>query len=111
MNIDFRFGVEDLQPISLESSLYNGRRTDILYNVKDSCLVFIEHQSTVNPNMPLRFLEYTVEVLKRLPYERKKYGREPLLLRDSIFINLYNGKEEVGEAYDSYLSGLVVRKL
>ena len=30
--------------------MYNGCRTDVLYNVKDRFLVFIEHQSTVNPS-------------------------------------------------------------
>lgn len=107
LSIDFQFGVEDLQPMSLESALYNGCRTDVLYNVKDRFLVFIEHQSTVNPNMPARFLEYVVEVLKKLPYGRKKYGRVPLFFRDFIFLNLYNGKEEVEDVYNSYLSDLI----
>ena len=30
LSIDFQFEVEDLQPVSLESSLYNGCRTESL---------------------------------------------------------------------------------
>jgi len=107
LSIDFQFEVSDLLPISLESSLYNGKRTDVLYNIKDSILVFIEHQSTLNPNMPLRDLEYLVEVLKKLPFGRTKYGSKALSLQDVIFLNLYNGREEVEDVYDSYLSKLI----
>ena len=92
LSIDFKFEVSDLLPISLESSLYNGKRTDVLYNIKDSILVFIEHQSTLNPNMPLRDLECLVEVLKKLPLGRTKYGSKALSLQDVIFLNPYNGR-------------------
>ncbi len=111
LKLDFSFGLKDLKPISLSSSLYNGRRTDVLYDVKNTLLVFVEHQSTINPNMPLRFLEYFVEVLKKLPYERSKYGSTPLELKDVLFINLYNGKEKADDLYISYLSDLIKTKV
>lgn len=111
LGMDFNFGVEDLVPISLENSLHDGRRTDVLYNIKDSLLTFIEHQSTVNPNMPLRDLEYAVEVLKKLTSQRAKYASSPLELKDVIFLNLYNGKEKVKDVYDTYLSNLVKLKI
>lgn len=111
LNIDFDFDMQDLQPLSLETSLYNRCRTDVLYNIKNSFLVFIEHQSTINPNMPLRELEYAIEVLKKISDERAKYSRTPLELKDVIFINLYNGREKNKEIYDSYLSDLVKIKI
>ena len=51
--------------------MYNGCRTDVLYNVKDSFLVFIEHQSTSRRICLARFLEYVVEV-SRISYNNKK---------------------------------------
>ena len=111
LKLDFHFTLCDLKPISLENSLYNERRTDVLYDVGKRLLVFVEHQSTVNPNMPLRFLEYFVEVLKKFPYERTKYGSTPLEMRDVIFINLYNGKEKTDDVYISYLSDLIKTKV
>ena len=111
LNINFHFEMEDLQPVSLENSLYNGRRTDVLYSIRDSLLVFVEHQSTVNPNMPLRYLEYAVEVLKKLTCQRAKYAASPLDLKDIFFLNLYNGKEKVKDVYDTYLSDLIKLKI
>ena len=111
LGVEFCFEVEDLEQISLESTLYNGRRTDILYSIKNSLLVFIEHQSTINPNMTARFLEYVIEVLKKMPYGRKKYGSTPLPLKDVLFLNLYNGKEDAHDVYDSYLSDLIAVKI
>ena len=111
LKLEFRFELCELTPISLENSLYSGRRTDVLYDVGNKLLVFIEHQSTINPNMPLRFLEYFIEVLKKFPYERTKYGSTPLEIRDVIFINLYNGKEKTDNVYISYFSDLIKNRL
>lgn len=54
----------------------------------------MEHQSTYSPNMPLRFLEYVVEVLKTFSYKVTKYGSKPLEVANMLFIVLYNGKKK-----------------
>ena len=54
----------------------------------------MEHQSTYSMNMPLRFLDYAVEVLKTFSYKVAKYGSKPLEVPNMLFIVLYNGKKK-----------------
>ena len=107
LKMGFHAEVADFEVITLDSSLYSGLRTDVLYHVKNRLLVFVEHQSTYNPNMPLRFLEYAVEVLKTFPYKVTKYGSKALEISNMIFIVLYNGKKKIKDVEVSYLSDLI----
>ncbi len=105
--IDFQFSIDDLSPVELDSSLYSGGRTDVLYCIGGKLLPFIEHQSTINPNMTVRLLEYFVESLKTFGYEKSKYGSVPIEIPSPIFIVLYNGEKEFPDVESSKLSELV----
>lgn len=107
LKISFEAVVDDFEVIMLDSSLYSGLRTDVVYHVKSKLLVFVEHQSTYNPNMPLRFLEYSVEVLKTFSYKITKYGSKPLNISNMLFIVLYNGKRKINDMEESCLSELM----
>ena len=111
LHVDFEpTAIEDFEVMTLDSSLYSGLRTDVVYHVKNKLLVFVEHQSTYNPNMPLRFLEYAVEVLKKLSYKITKYGSKPLSISNLCFIVLYNGKKKMKDVEVSCLSDLMKNK-
>ena len=70
-------------------------RNDVSF-VFSSQLTLIEHQSTVNSNMPLRNLFYLSDLLrKRFENRRKLLYRRPLLrFPRPHFVVLYNGKED-----------------
>lgn len=42
----------NIENIKLRSSVYKGYVNDVAYNVGGKVIVLLEHQSTVNPNMP-----------------------------------------------------------
>ena len=111
LKMDFKADVEDFEVLTLDSSLYSGLHTDVLYHIKQKLLVFVEHQSTYNPNMPLRFLEYAVEVLKTFSYKITKYGSKALEISNMIFVVLYNGKKKIKDMEVSYLSSLMKEKV
>ena len=46
-----------LKRVNLEQVLYMNYYNDIAVMVNDQFIMMIEHQSTINPNMPLRLLE------------------------------------------------------
>ena len=48
----------DIKKFCVENTLYMNLRNDVSFNVGDRILVFGEHQSTINGNMPLRDLMY-----------------------------------------------------
>ncbi|MBQ8384236.1 MAG: hypothetical protein IJX45_03240, partial [Spirochaetaceae bacterium] len=47
-----------LERVNLEQVLYKSYYNDIAVLVNGQFILMIEHQSTINPNMPLRLLEY-----------------------------------------------------
>ena len=51
---------EELQVVTLKHAIYMGMKNDLAFIVFDELHLY-EHQSTVNPNMPLRFLHYYFE--------------------------------------------------
>ncbi|MCL2772803.1 MAG: Rpn family recombination-promoting nuclease/putative transposase [Oscillospiraceae bacterium] len=53
-----KYTPDDITITTLENVIFIGRVNDISFTIGDRLIVLIEHQSTVNPNMPLRCLLY-----------------------------------------------------
>lgn len=99
--------VDDLTLITLDDFLYLGMRNDV------SCLIarvlpLYEHQSTWNPNMPLRGLMYFSKVLAKYIEENglDMYRSTPVSLPAPQYVILYNGEEDHGERTTLRLSDL-----
>ena len=58
-------------------------------------MMLIEHQTTINPNMPIRMLEYVAELFRRYmePEKRKVYGSELITLPAPEFYVFYDGDD------------------
>ena len=65
-----------------------------------------EHQSTWNPNMPLRDLFYLTKQYKRFVHERRLYSIKPVSLPTPVCIMFYNGSEEIDDMTELKLSDL-----
>ena len=77
----------------LGTSLHH-RFNDVAVSIDDKLLVMIEHQSTFNPNMPFRLLEYVVAILESAFVEAKQlYSKKLHKFPTPIFYVLYNGVE------------------
>lgn len=81
---------EALEIVTLENAIYMGMKNDLAF-LADCHLYLYEHQSTVNLNMPLRFLEYVTEEYDRLTAEENLYGSRQILLPPPHFVVFYNG--------------------
>ncbi|MCM1234989.1 MAG: hypothetical protein NC489_33235, partial [Ruminococcus flavefaciens] len=79
-----------LEIVTLESAVYLGVKNDIALLI-DFNLYLFEHQSTMNPNMPLRFLQYVAAEYGRLTAEENLYGGKLVLIPAPHFIVFYNG--------------------
>ena len=77
---------------TLDNVLYMGRLNDISFSLGDKQVVLIEHQSTINPNMPLRLLIYVAEVYKIITDAKRMYGTKLIPIPRPEFFVLYNGK-------------------
>jgi predicted transposase/invertase (TIGR01784 family) len=76
---------------TLESALYKGFVNDISFVIEDKIVVLIEHQSTINENMPLRLLLYVAELYKQLTGDEDLYREKRIPIPRPEFIILYNG--------------------
>jgi hypothetical protein len=79
---------------TLEGVLFPDRQNDISFTIGDKLVVLIEHQSSVNENMPLRFLIYISKVYEKIIDSDNIYKRDLIKIPTPEFIVLYNGVEK-----------------
>ena len=93
-----------VENLNLKNAFYTNIRNDVSFLIDNIILVLIEHQSTINKNMPLRLLLYVAEIYKNILDEKIRYSREQQYIPTPIFYVLYNGKEEYPEESILHLS-------
>ncbi len=83
---------------TLEDMLYLGMKNDTSFLISDIMSVY-EHQSTYNPNMPLRMLGYADELYAGYLTKHKlnKYGSTLLPLPVPKLVVFYNGSTETAD--------------
>jgi hypothetical protein len=76
---------------TLEGVLFMERVNDISFAVAGKLVLILEHQSTVNPNMPLRCLLYLARLYEKIINNKDVYKSRLLTIpRPECFV-LYNG--------------------
>ena len=85
------YAPDDITMITLENVLFVGLINDISFVLDGRLIVMIEHQSTINPNMPLRFLLYAARTYLELVERETIYSSSLVELLPPVFIVLYNG--------------------
>ena len=84
-------------PQTLTKTFYS----DVTMEINGKLIVFVEHQSTINMNMPLRFLEYFVHILYGIVPTRARYLKSLYKIPTPEFFVLYNGSDPM--SYESEL--------
>ena len=82
-----------LKNVRLDQVLYMTFYNDVSYLIDNKIIVLVEHQSTINPNMPLRCLEYISRLYETLFESKEKYSRKLLNIPTPEFYVFYNGDE------------------
>ena len=100
---------DDLKVTTLESALYLEMKNDVSFVLYDELLLY-EHQSTKNPNLPLRNLFYVSDVYSELTKDLFLYGSVPLQIPEPKFVVFYNGLENMQEREVLKLSSLYAKK-
>ena len=114
LNTDYQ-DTAQLKINTLEGIFFDDQKNDISCTLGNNFLVLIEHQSSVNENMPLRCLSYVAELLNKLITDKQKIYRKALIKFPAPrFIVLYNGDDaeplqremRLSEAFDGDGSAL-----
>lgn len=94
---------DQLEIVTLENAIYMSMKNDLAFLV-DFQLHMYEHQSTVNPNMPLRFLQYVSREFEKLMDGNAIYRSKQMKLPTPHFVVFYNGNQEQPERQELFLS-------
>ena len=94
---------EDLEIVTLESAIYMGMKNDLAFII-DTNLFLYEHQSTYNPNMPLRDLLYISEEYQKIVDHKSLYSSVLQKIPAPYFIVFYNGTEKEEDRWENSLS-------
>ena len=88
--------IDDLRITTIESVIYLTMKNDLSF-LLDSQMNLFEHQSTVNPNMPLRGLMYFGQLYQNEVKRQKKdiFGSSLIKIPSPRFIVFYNGSQEL----------------
>ena len=78
---------------TLENAIYMSMQNDLSFII-DSRLSLYEHQSTYNPNIPLRFLMYLSDLYEKMIKGKNVYGAKIIQIPAPKFIVFYNGQDE-----------------
>ena len=90
---------------TIRETLYLGMHNDVSFLIA-SLMNLYEQQSSYNPNMPVRLLQYAGNIYERyiVGHRKNKYGRTLIQLPVPKLVVFYNGPDERPEAEDLNLS-------
>ena len=101
---DLKVETTSLERVNLEQVLYMDYYNDIAVLVNGQFIMMIEHQSTINPNMPLRLLEYVRRIYGNLVDSKSKFSEQLIPLAQPEFIVFYTGNKDIPPESYLYLS-------
>ena len=89
---------------TLSDVLFMGQVNDVSFTIDDRLVVLVEHQSTINYNLPLRILKYIAEVYDKITDRITLYQKKLIKIPRPEFIVLYNGKADCPDHQELKLS-------
>ncbi len=92
-----------LEIVTRENAIYMGMKNDLAF-ILDMNLYLYEHQSTMNPNIPLRDLFYIAAEYQKLVDKKSLYSSALQKIPNPHFIVFYNGSSPIDDCYTSRLS-------
>ena len=99
-----------VENIRLDNVMYMNIINDVSCLIDGKIIVLAEHQSSINENMPLRFLQYIARLYEKLQTPTDRYLRKLSKIPTPEFYVFYNGKEDYPETTALKLSDAFITK-
>ena len=87
----------EIKFVTLENVAYVNVKNDLGFEIADRLVVLMEHQSTINYNMPARQLQYVAEVFKRALEKQSLFKKKRVPLLTPEFYVIYTGVADWNE--------------
>lgn len=97
----------ELKIVTLDDVIWQDKVNDVAFTINNELIVLLEHQSTMNPNMPVRFLLYLAREYERLMPPGAKYATKAVQLPRPRFIMFYNGNHRMDDHVQMRLTDLM----
>ena len=94
---------DKLEIVTLENAIYMSMKNDLAF-VLEMGLYLYEHQSTYNPNMPLRDLFYICSEYQKLVDKKSLFSSTLQKIPAPNFIEFYNGSTVISDCTELRLS-------
>ena len=85
----------DVRIVTLDNAIFGDRKNDLAFMIENRFIILIEMQSTLNPNMPLRFLVYIAKELEKLFFSRQIYSKTLVNIPTPEIYVFYDGNEDL----------------
>lgn len=95
--------VDDLKIVTLENAIYMGMKNDLAFMLETNIYLY-EHQSTLNPNIPLRDLIYIGIEYQQYVDDKSLYSSRLQKIPAPKFMVFYNGTDAVDDRVELRLS-------
>jgi predicted transposase/invertase (TIGR01784 family) len=91
---------------TLSGVLFITHINDLSFLIDNRLVVLIEHQSTLNNNIPFRLLEYIARIYEKITNPGEKYQKNIKKIPRPEFIVLYNGEDKCPDYSELKLSDM-----
>ena len=94
----------------IDQTLYKTFNNDVSWEINGKLIVLVEHQSTVNNNMPFRCLEYVTRIYEGIVPVKQRYAEKVFKIPNPDFYVVYVGNKEQPQEYELRLSDAFYEK-
>ena len=91
---------EALKIVTLENAIYMGMKNDLAFMLETNIYLY-EHQSTINPNIPLRDLIYIGIEYQQYLNDKSLYSSKLQKIPAPKFMVFYNGTDDVEDRMET----------
>ena len=107
---DYKLEEVKLERKIIEQALYKTFNNDVSWEINGKLIVLVEHQSTVNENMPFRCLEYVTRIYEGIVPVKQRYAEKVYKIPNPDFYVVYVGKKELPPEQELRLSDAFYEK-
>lgn len=94
---------DKLEIVTLKNAIYMGIYNDLAFIIETNLFLY-EHQSTYNPNIPLRDLFYIADEYQKVVVHKSLYSSALQKIPAPNFLVFYNGTQKKEEQWENCLS-------
>ena len=107
---NFKLNEVHIERKIIEQTLYKTFNNDVSWEINGKLIVLVEHQSTVNENMPFRCLEYVTRIYEGIVPIKVRYQEKVFKIPNPDFYVVYVGKKSIPQEQELKLSDAFYEK-